>query len=62
MVYRSSPAATRGAMPDYGSMHGWHDEEFVERPDSSLPAYMGAATFAKLPLVTDIGPDRRTRP
>ena len=42
-------------MPDYGDMHGWHDKEFVERPDSDLPAYMGATTFAKLPLVTDIG-------
>ncbi len=41
-------------MPDYGNMHGWHSEEFVERPDSALPAYMGATTFAKLPLVTDI--------
>ena len=42
-------------MPDYGDMHGWHSEEFVERPDSDLPAYMGATTFAKLPLVTDLG-------
>ena len=42
-------------MPDYGNMHGWDRPDFVERPDALLPAYMGATTFAKLPLVEDLG-------
>ena len=42
-------------MTDYASMHGWDSQEFVARPDFSLPAYMGATTFAKLPLVEDPG-------
>lgn len=41
-------------MPDYGNLHGWDSGEFVESPDFALPAYMGATTFAKLPLVEDI--------
>ncbi len=42
-------------MPDYGNMHGWDSREFVENPDKFAPAYMGATTFAKTPLVEDIG-------
>ncbi|MCY4367883.1 MAG: agmatinase [bacterium] len=42
-------------MPDYGDMHGWDRQDFVESPDAFLPAYMGATTFAKLPLVEDLG-------
>ncbi len=41
-------------MPDYGSMHGWNGPDFVENPDTFLPAYMGATTFAKMPLVEDV--------
>ena len=42
-------------MADYANMHGWDKQEFVEKPDFFLPAYLGATTFAKLPLVEDIG-------
>lgn len=41
-------------MPDYARMHGWDREEFVKRPDTHLPAYAGATTFAKAPLIEDI--------
>ena len=50
-------------MAGYASMHGWDSPVFVESPDLSLPAYMGATTFAKQPLIEDIaeiakrGPD-----
>ena len=42
-------------MTGYASMHGWDSPEFVKAPDFLQPAYMGATTFAKLPLVEDVG-------
>ena len=42
-------------MAEYGTIHGWNRSEFAESPDHFLPGYLGATTFAKRPLVEDIG-------
>ncbi len=41
-------------VPDYARMNGWDNPDFVEYPDSHLPAYMGSTTFAKVPLIEDV--------
>ena len=41
-------------MANYEAMHGWDNPSFAELPDFAQPAYMGATTFAKLPMVTSV--------
>ena len=37
---------------DFAAMHGWHDE-YIVYDDFDLPTYVGPATFANLPWITD---------
>ncbi|MYH55255.1 MAG: agmatinase [Acidimicrobiia bacterium] len=49
-------------MTDYAGMHGWDRPEFVEKPDSALPAYLGSTSFAKRPLIEDVDEISARRP